>query len=99
MSEFAKCDEILGDLFEKDDSLLSLKGYRPISPSPFAESCVSIANSILGDGPKEWKRLYAAIAAELAEFGIPDPYEVKAVLKETVTINGNLCSIEAPSLF
>lgn len=99
VSEFDKCDEILGDLFDNEDSLLSLKGFTPISPSPFAESCVSIANSVLGDGPKEWKRLYAAIAAKLAEFGIPDPHEVKAVLKETVTISGNLCSIEAPSLF
>lgn len=92
-------DQILNTLFERDGSSLVLKGHKMVSPSPFAQACQKVALRLLGDGPKEWKRLYAAIASEMADCGIPDPHEVKATLTDTVKINGSLCSVDVPSLF
>ena len=97
--ELYRFDEILDTLFERNESLLRLKEGPQNGPSPFCQSCKAVATRLLSTGPKEWKRLYASIAAELAECGIPDPHEVKAALNGLVRCEGNLCFAEQPSLF
>ena len=82
---------IQNSIFREEDGMLCLKLYKFPSISPFEKEARELASKILNHGPCEWKSLYEKISAKVANYGIPDPHELKAVLEGYVTFDNNRC--------
>ena len=92
VSLLAEMNSIQNSLFDKEGDNLVLKGINSVTEnSNFTNDIKKIAQTILESGPCEWKLLYERVAAHTAEYGIPDPHEVKEALSEVVTFDGNRC--------
>ncbi len=87
---------IQNSIFYEENGMLCLKSYDFPSISPFEKDARKLASKILNQGPCEWKTLYEKIAASVANYGIPDPHELKAVLDGFVTFDNNRCIACAP---
>lgn len=87
---------IQNSLFYEENGMLCLKSYDFPAISPFEKDARELASHILNHGPCEWKTLYEKIAASVANYGIPDPHELKAVLEGFVTYDNNRCIACAP---
>lgn len=82
---------IQNSIFYEENEMLYLKSYDFPSVSPFENDARRLASEILDQGPCEWKTLYEKIAASVANYEIPDPHELKAVLEGFVTFDNNRC--------
>ena len=87
---------IQNSLFYEENGMLCLKSYDFPAISQFEKDARELASHILNHGPCEWKTLYEKIAASVANYGIPDPHELKAVLEGFVTYDNNRCIACAP---
>ncbi len=82
---------IQNSVFYEENGMLCLKSYNFPSVSQFEKDARKHASKILNQGPCEWKTLYEKIAASVANYGIPDPHELKAVLEGFVSFDNNRC--------
>lgn len=84
-------DAILSSLFEAEGNMLTLKNHPSDGSSRFLRQVRTIAAGILSNGPCDWSAMYERIAAETAEYGIPDPHEVRSALEGVVTFDKGRC--------
>lgn len=82
---------IQSSIFYEENGMFCLKSFDFPAVSPFEKDARELASKILNQGPCEWKILYEKIAALIANYGIPDPHELKAVLEGFVTFDNNRC--------
>ncbi len=84
-------NSIRNSIFYEENGMFCLKSYSIPKISRFEEDARKLASEILTKGPCEWKFLYENIAVAVANYGIPDPHELKAVLNGFVTFDNNRC--------
>ena len=84
-------EAIKNSLFEEIGGMLHLKGTELQTPSDFEKTVQSVAAALLNSGPCEWSLLYERTAAAVADYGIPDPPELRAALTGHVTFDGTRC--------
>ena len=85
-------DAIIDSVFDKNGNELVLKERQIDQDKPtFYKEARKIAEKTLSMGPCEWSLIYEKIASETAEYGIPDPHEVKNALEGYVTFDGSRC--------
>ncbi len=96
VSSLDEMTSIQNSIFYEENGMLCLKSYDIPNISPFEKDARKLASKILNQGPCEWKTLYEKIAASVANYGIPDPHELKAVLDGFVTFDNNRCIACAP---
>lgn len=83
-------DRLLTALFDEKDGRFVLKANTQ-EDSEFDRVSLELAGRLLEKGPCEWQALYEYISKEVAEYGIPDPYEVKEALAGHVVFDGKRC--------
>ena len=83
--------EIQKSLFDEIDGLLVLKKQPATITCKFENDAKKIAADMLKKGPCEWRALYETVAVAVADYGIPDPHELRAILESAVVFNGNRC--------
>lgn len=85
-------EAIIDSVFDKNGNELVLKERQIDQDKPtFYKEARKIAEKTLSMGPCEWSLIYEKIASETAEYGIPDPHEVKNALEGYVTFDGSRC--------
>lgn len=90
-------DAIIKSVFVRNGNELVLKeGMFDLTNPSFLTVTREIAGKMLSMGPCEWSQLYETIASETAEYGIPDPHEVKTALDGYVTFDGSKCIAFVP---
>ena len=84
---------IMRGIFEEHDNDFILKDEFKDDPETnyFKDVAIKEAEKKLSGGPCEWSELYEAIAEKTADYGIPDPYELKEALGEKVIMSGKKC--------
>ena len=83
--------DIQKSLFDEKDGLLVLKKQPAAITCKFENDAKKIAADMLKKGPCEWRALYETVAVAVADYGIPDPHELRTVLENSVVFNGNRC--------
>lgn len=84
-------EPIRNSLFDEKEGLLYLKEFEIQKSSEFTKTVVSVAEQILKNGPCEWRVLYEKTAAAVADYGVPDPPELRSALTGHVTFDGSRC--------
>ena len=85
-------EAIIDSVFVKNGNELVLKDNQVDQDKPtFLKEARRIAEKTLSMGPCEWSQIYRKIASETAEYGIPDPHEVKKALEGYITFDGSRC--------
>lgn len=92
-SLFSDIDDIVNEIFEISDGYYFAKEedlYDDRPPS-IRDICIEKLRSLTLHGSCEWSGLYHKIAKASVEIGIPDPGEVREILKEYIIIKGKKC--------
>ena len=84
---------IMCGIFEEHDNGFVLKDeFKDNSGiNHFKDVAMKEAEKKLSSGPCDWSELYEAIAEKTADYGIPDPYELKETLGEKLIMSGKKC--------